>query len=211
MNFVTVETVIDRTVRRFNLREWVYDIEDMSEDIAEAVRFIGAFNMYAQQVYTLEFTNGRARLPLDFQHMVKIHSNCKLYPSIGYYLGDVPDGTLIQITYQALPLDARGLPLVPGAVEVQEAVMWFLAKVLILRGEISAVPYQLAEQEWQWRCRSARASINIMGVDDWARLANDHLRLNPLKDVHEKDYQELGKPTSTLQRDRNNNTSNRRY
>jgi hypothetical protein len=56
--------------------------------------------------------------------------------------------------------------------------MWYLAKFLILRGVIKTVSYSTAEAEWQWRCGSARAEMNVMNIGAWAKVQRDFVSLN---------------------------------
>jgi len=100
-----------------------------------------------------------------------------------------------------MPLDPRGYPLMPDHPSVRAAIMWYLAKVLVLQGEIKHIGLDYADKEWHWRVRSARAYLNTLSIADTNKIYNDFVRLNPLKDVHLKDYLELGKP-NTLNRER---------
>jgi len=202
MNYDSVEVVIDFVIRRFKLREWQYDIEEIVEDVAEGLRHIGAAKVFQDKVHTLTFNNKAAALPRDCVHVKSLDPvNTKYIESGRYIQCDVADGTEIPLIYQAMPVDQRGYPVVPDNTAVREALMWYIAKILILQGELKSVPYSVAEEEWQWRCGSARAELNVMGVQAWSGVANDFTRLNPLKDQHEKGYSEVGKP-NTLDRDK---------
>lgn len=203
MTYDVVEVVIDKLVRRFRLRDWMYDIEDLVEDIAEALKFIGAAKVYEDKVELITFTGMAAPVPSDCLHIKYLSTPNYPYKESGSFVeADVSDGTELALYYQSMPVDARGYPLVPDVVEVREAIMWFLARNLAMGGVIRTVNYQIAEQEWQWRCSSARATLNVPSLNTWAKVANNFNRLNPLKDQHEKNYAELGK-SNTLNRDRN--------
>lgn len=198
MNFDVVEVVIDKTIRTFNLREWQYDIEVCAEDIAEAIKLIGAAKLYEDKVKAIVINSKVGRLPLDCEHIKSLIPASKYYQESGSFIQvDVPDGTQVMLSYQALPTDSRGYPLVPDNAAIREAIMWYLIKILILRGEMKRISFQQAESEWQWRCGSARAELNVLNLHQANRVYNDFVRLNPLKDVHEKDYTELGKPNTT--------------
>lgn len=203
MNYDTVEVVIDQLIRTFKLKEWQYDIEECVEDIAEALKFIGAAKIYIDQVATLTVTGTVAPLPRDLQnikHLIPIHTP---YTERGAFLIiDQADGTTVDLAYQAMPTDSRGYILVPDSAPVRAAVMWYMVKVLVLQGEIRSVNLQYADAEWHWRCKSARGYLNAMSLQDVNKAYNDFTRLNPLKDVHLKDYVEVGKP-NTLDRTRN--------
>ena len=101
-----------------------------------------------------------------------------------------------------MPTDYRGYILVPDSAPVRAAIMWYLVKVLIFQQEIKHIGLQFADSEWHWRCKSARGYLNALSIQDTNKAYNDFVRLNPLKDIHLKDYIGLGQPT-TLTRTRN--------
>lgn len=209
MNYDIIEVVLDMVVRRFKLREWQYDVEEMVEDVQEALGFIGAAKIYQEKSYALTFNNKAAKIPRDcinVKHLLPI--NTPFRESGNFIEADFADGEQCPLIYQAMPVDNRGYPVVPDHPSVRAAIMWYLAGVLILQGEIKTVGYDYAEREWQWRCGSARAYLNVMNIGDWNGVANDYTRLNPLKDIHETNYEGLGKP-NTL--DRDNRTKKNKY
>ena len=202
MNYDVVEVVIDKTVKLFKLRDWQYDIEDFVEDIADALRLIGAAKVYEDKVAVLTVNGRMARLPLDHQHTKELNPSLPYTESGSFLQIDVADGTTVNLEYQAMPVDTRGYILVPDAVEVQQAIIWYLAKVLALQGELKTVTWQQAEQEWQWRCGSARAALNTWSVEQAFKVYQNWTRLNPIKDAHYSNYNQIGKG-NTLNREKN--------
>lgn len=191
MNYDLVEVVIDKLVRTFRLREWQYDIEDCVEDIAEALKLIGAAKIYAEKAVNVPVKDMMARLPQDVQNIKYVNEECQYYRESGSFIEiDVPDGE-VTIVYQAMPTDTRGYPLVPDSAPVREAVMWFLVKTLTLQKEITHVSFSVAEGEWQWRCLSARAYLNAINLQQANMMYQNFTRLNPLKNVHENNYKQL--------------------
>lgn len=202
MNYDPVEVVIDQLIRKFRLREWQYDIEECVEDIAEALKFIGAQKIYHDETAVLVVNSMLAPLPKGCQHVKSLLPVSTPYKEQGPFIQiDLPDGTEIGLSYQAMPLDTRGYPLMPDHPSVRAAVMWFLVNTLVLQGEIKHIPLAFADAEWHWRCRSARAYLNTWDLQQANKVYNDFVRLNPLKDVHLKEYVELGKH-NTLHRER---------
>jgi len=63
MNYDPVEVVIDQLIRTFRLREWQYDIEECVEDIAEALKFIGAQKIYVDDRALITVNGMLAPLP----------------------------------------------------------------------------------------------------------------------------------------------------
>jgi hypothetical protein len=202
MNYDPVEVVIDQLIRKFRLREWQYDIEECVEDIAEALKFIGAQKIYVDDSAILTVNGMLAPLPKGCQHVKGIDPASTPYKEQGPFIQmDVPDGTQFKLDYQSMPLDARGYPLMPDHPSVRAAVMWFLVNTLVLQGGIKHVGLQYADTEWHWRCKSARAYLNTWDVQTANKVFNDFTRLNPTKDAHLKNYQELGQ-ANTLDRER---------
>lgn len=200
MNYVIVETVVDGLIRKFRLKEWQYDLEELAESIAKALRLIGAAKMYEEKTVPLVFAEQAARLPTDCIHVKYVYPQGTPYKESGSFITmNVADGAEAFLVYQAMPIDTRGYPLVPDSPEVEEALIWFIVRDLTLQGEVKTVNYQMAEQEWQWRCGSARATLSVLSTQEWAGVAHDYYRLNPRKDVHEKGYTEIGTP-NTLKR-----------
>lgn len=198
MNYDVVEVVIDRLISTFKLRDWQYDLEDYVEEIAEGLKLIGAAKIYAEKSVLLEFNGYVAKLPRDCQHLKGPSPSGPRYRESGNFVEmQVADGTKVLFNYQAMPVDTRGYPLVPDAVEVRQALVWWLARTLTLQGELTRISFSVADKEWDWRCGSARASLNVWSVADAAAAYNNFVRLNPLKMQHENDYIGVGKPNST--------------
>ena len=202
MNYDILEVVVDKTVRTFKLREWQEDMDVFVEDIAEALKLIGAAKIYAEVVIDLPVVGRMVKLPLDCENIMHLIPTAQSYQESGSYLiVDKPDGTVVTLKYQAMPLDSRGWPLVPDNAAVREAIMWYLVKNLTLRGEVTRITYQMAEAEWQWRCLSARGDLNAMSLQAVNKVYNDFVRLNPIKDQHLKNYVNVGQH-NTLYRDK---------
>ena len=205
MIYETVEVVIDKTIRTHRLKEWQFDIEELVEDIAEALKLIGAAKVFEEKVATIEINGGYGPLPKDLQHIKSLLPTGLKYRESGSFIEmDEADGTEVTLAYQAMPVDARGYILVPDNAAVREAIMWYLTKILILQGEIKKIPFQMAESEWQWRCGSARADLNTWSIQDANNAYQDFVRLNPAKDQHLRDYPNLG-AGNTLDREKNLN------
>ena len=200
MNFDPIETVIDLTVSTFGLKDWNWEVEDFVEQIAEGLKLIGAAKIFEDCIHVGIAQSNMVAIPRGVQNIKHIDPISRNYKeSAGFIVVDAEDGEEITIHYQGMPLDARGYPVVPDNAPTRQALMWWLARTLILQGHLKSVDFRTAEAEWQWRCGSARADLSVMNLSQWAGFTNDFLRLNPVKDQHAKRYVELGKP-NTLDR-----------
>lgn len=209
MNYDVVETVIDGLIRTLRLRDWQYDLEECVEDLAEGLKLIGAAKIYAEKSVLLEFNGYVAKLPADCQHLKGPSPSGPRYRESGNFIEmQVPDGTKVLFDYQAMPVDTRGYPLVPDAVEVRQALIWWMIRTLVLQGEVTHIPFGTADAEWDWRCGSARAALNVWSISDAAAAYNNFVRLNPLKNQHENDYISVG-GSNTFDRGKNFDRFNR--
>lgn len=178
MNYTTIETVADRLISTFKLKEWEYDLEDIVEDVAEALKLIGAEKVFAVRTCGVKVKHKTAKLPSDMENIMRVLPDMYYQFSGGFIVIDVPDDTEVIIEYQAMPADDRGYPLVPDNAAVREALVWYLAKNLILGGVIKTVGLGYADQEWHWRCGSARAELNVMSIKSWETVAHNFTKLN---------------------------------
>lgn len=196
MNYEPVEVVIDQLIRHYRLREWQYDIEECVEDIAEALKLIGAARIYINDTATLTVNNMIAPLPKGHLHVKNLIPICTKYKENGPFIEvDLPDGSEIGVAFTRMPLDTRGYPLVPDDPSVRAAVETYMLKVLVLQGEVKHIGIAWVDAEWHWRCRSARAALNVWTLQQANGAYNDFVRLNPLKNVHAKNYLEIGSPS----------------
>tara|TARA_R110000772_G_scaffold27361_12_gene69652 strand:- start:266 stop:889 length:624 start_codon:yes stop_codon:yes gene_type:complete len=207
MLYDPVEVVIDKTISTFRLKDWQYDIEDLVEEIAEALKLIGAAKIYEDRVAKLIVNSYVAKLPYGLQHIKGLIPTGIPYTESGSFIEvNEPDGTEIYLEYQGMPLDTRGYVLVPDSVEVREALMWYIVKIKCLQKEITVVSFEYADREWDWRCGSARASLNAMSVQDMSKIHANFTKLNPAKDQHLKNYTSIGL-RNTLDREKNRDNS----
>tara|TARA_B110000285_G_C15063684_1_gene583837 strand:- start:349 stop:945 length:597 start_codon:yes stop_codon:yes gene_type:complete len=178
MNFDVPEVVIDKLVRSFGLQEWEYNLEDLVEDIADAMKLIGAEKVFSVRTCEIKVCNGTAKLPRDLES-IKTLIPVMTYSHVGQFIQiDLPTDSVITLCYQAMPVDERGFVLIPDNAAVREAVMWYLAKYLVLRGVVKTVNYPFAEAEWQFRCGSARADLNVMSFTAWSKVQQDFVSLS---------------------------------
>jgi hypothetical protein len=203
MIYEPVEVVIDKLVKTFRLKDWQYDLEELVEDIADALKHIGAQKIYAEVQTEITVNGYMAKLPIGLQNIIGLNPTGLKYRESGSFLEiQVADGTKLQLQYQGMPLDVRGYPLVPDNVAVREAIMWYLVKVLCLQREITVVSFEFADREWDWRCGSARADLNALSVQQVQQAYQNFVRLNPLKDQHSKNYEDITMPNN-LDREKN--------
>lgn len=89
------------------------------------------------------------------------------------------ENALLLISYMGYPLDEDGYPLVPDDYSFKEALMWYIAKKLILGGKKLIVGYEIANQKWLKYCTQARNKANYPDLDgyqnffeSWVQMTN---------------------------------------
>ena len=113
----------------------------------------------------------------------------------GYINTNVRDGYLM-ISYQAVPTDENGLPLIPDDQGYIEAVYWYLVKKYMypkwIKGEIRPDVYAHAESKWRFYCQQAYANAMMPNQDGMESIKNTWLRLVPEIKAHNEFYSTVG-------------------
>ena len=100
----------------------------------------------------------------------------------GYIKLAKKDGTL-SISYQAMPTDEEGYPLIPDEVSFREAVYryivykWMYPQVL--KGKIDPRMLADAEQKWNWYCNQAGAKAMMPDQAKLENIKRNYLKLKP--------------------------------
>lgn len=105
------------------------------------------------------------------------------YTISGGYIKLAKEKGKLQISYQAVPEDEEGYPLVPDDVSFREAVYryivykWMYPQVIV--GKIDARLLSDAEQKWHWYCNQAGAKAQMPDQGKLENIARNYLRLKP--------------------------------
>lgn len=91
-----------------------------------------------------------------------------------------PEGA-IEISYRALVLDDKGLPMIPDNQPFEDCLYYYILKEhffpLIGVGKISQYFYEKIEQEYAWAAGKAQNSLMLAGMDHWEATMNGIRRL----------------------------------
>jgi len=195
----------------------VFDSEDISfstlvEQAADALLFIGSYDLSEDKVETLTICDYRATLPCDIIYINQVKTETGIamkYSSDSFHLlnptspdlfnksqyvytinvdqifTSFKDG-VIHINYKALPVDKDGYPLIPEEVRTRNAVkyhlMWTIAQRLFYKGKLAEAIYRDIEQNRNWYITSATAKAKMLTVDQMESLSNQFSRL--IQDSH---------------------------
>lgn len=103
----------------------------------------------------------------------------------------------LEISYQAMPIDSDGFPLVPDYVEFREALYWYInmkySYSLWRRGELRDGIYQHAQEQWHWYCQQAANRAMIPDLNTLESIKRSFLCLRPRTEQFRNFYNDLNK------------------
>lgn len=141
-------------------------------------------------LHTVPTVNGR--LPLGhidnsfgFQYNIKP----------GYIMTNVPCGFL-KLSYNAVPMDEDGYPMVPDLASFSEAVYWYIAMKFLypkkLRGELHRDDYYDIKRSWNFYRQQAYAELLMPNQDEMESIKNNWNKLVPEFLDHNSFYAHTG-------------------
>lgn len=113
----------------------------------------------------------------------------------GYINTKIEKGYLM-ISYQAIPRDEDGYPLIPNDPGFLEAVYWYIMMKLYypmwVRKEISSDVYYDAKKNWAYYCKQAYGNAMMPTLDGMESIKNIWLKLVPDITAHDSAYSGIG-------------------
>lgn len=129
-------------------------------------------------------------------------NNRGLYERVTYQINNgciktsFHDGCL-KISYQAMPIDDDGFPLVPDYVEFREALYWYInmkySYSLWRRGELRDGIYVHAQEQWHWYCQQAANKAMIPDLNTLESIKRSFLCLRPRTEQFRNFFNDLNK------------------
>jgi hypothetical protein len=102
----------------------------------------------------------------------------------------------LMVTYQAIPVDKDGYPLVPDDESFLEALYWYINMKLMYpewkEGRIRDAVYYDARRSWNYYCKQSYGNAMMPNSDQLESIKNTWLRLIPAIDEHETFYSTMG-------------------
>lgn len=129
--------------------------------------------------------------------MIPNPMGCQLQYNVkpGYIMCNVPSGFL-KLSYNVIPMDEDGYPLIPDLASVQEAVYWYIAMKFMypkkLRGEIQREDYYDIRRSWNFYRQQAYAELLMPNQDEMESLKNAWNKLVPEFTEHDTFYEHVG-------------------
>lgn len=102
----------------------------------------------------------------------------------------------IMLSYQAVPVDIDGYPLIPDDQSFSEAIYWYITMKLLYpkwqNGSIRDAIYYDARRSWNFYCKQAYGNALMPNKDQLESIKNTWLRLIPEINEHATGFSTLG-------------------
>ena len=114
----------------------------------------------------------------------------------GYINTSVNQGFL-KISYDAIPVDEDGYPLIPDNISFVEAVYWYVVMKLkypdYLSGKMTTDRYHDIRRSWNFYCKQAYGESMMPTVDEMDSIKDSWLRLVPEVNEHDSFYKNVSR------------------
>lgn len=101
----------------------------------------------------------------------------------------------LKLSYDAIPVDEDGYPLVPDLMSYTEAIYWYVAMKLAYpeyrSGKMRSDIYYDAKRSWNFYCRQAYAESIMPNADEMETIKNTWIRLVPDMASHSDFHESL--------------------
>ena len=115
----------------------------------------------------------------------------------GYIVTNLPTGYL-KLSYDAVPIDDDGYPLIPDTMSYIEAIYWYVVVKLkypdYIAGRLRGDVYGDMRQSWNFYCKQAYAESMMPGADEMESIKNTWNRLIPVMNAHDSFYDGISNP-----------------
>ena len=190
----SIKVIFDKIMRHPLLQD--LSIETIVDYSIDFMRIVGVPSMFEEKVEKAEVINYRASLPCDYYQMIQIRAldpNYNIlgafrYSSDSFHMSNtkpeyadysykvqgniiylsVPNG-LIEIAYQAIPIDSDGYPLIPDNSSFTRALEAYIKKqhftILFDLGKITNPVLSQTQQDYAWAVGDCQSEFNRMTID----------------------------------------------
>ena len=123
--------------------------------------------------------------------------NLKYSIKPGYINTNISTGYL-KLSYDAIPADEDGFPLVPDLVSYTEAIYWYVVMKLkfpdYLNGKLDQSRYYDIKRSWNFYCKQAYGDAMMPNMDEMESIKNQWNRLAPDLNAHSNFYEDSDEP-----------------
>lgn len=184
--YISIKQFVGKINKHPLLRELSFsNIVDYTVDF---MRIVGVPNMFIEKVAIIPIEEWRGALPCDYYQVnqIKYKDRPLRYATDSFHLSSIDNHNLtykiqngiiitsfkegeIEFSYQAIPVDDMGLPLLPDnssftrALEAYIKKQWFT--ILMDMGKIQPQIVQNAKQEYAWAVGDCQTEFNRLSID----------------------------------------------
>jgi hypothetical protein len=183
MTYITLYSVVEVSNYRAKLPEWLHKVNqvrflsttivDINDETALAnLNKSGYLMSTIIDTFDLSSNTNNVGDPLGYRYILKNN-----------YIHTTFEEGLIEVSYDAMPMDTDGLPLIPDDIYFIEAVKWYIMKGYLWRLMMRDMEYksifQYADEQWNFYVNSASTNAKIPDRDGLQALMDKFLRIMP--------------------------------
>ena len=102
----------------------------------------------------------------------------------------------IKISYDSIPVDQHGYPLIPDSVSYSEAIYWYIVMKMTYSewrtGKVRDAVYNDARSSWNFYCKQAYGESLMPNYDELEGMKNAWLKMYPEINEHDTFYSTVG-------------------
>ena len=209
--YISIKEVLDNLLDNPLLQNLT--LERVVNYTVDFIRKVGMPKLYIEKTAKLEIKDYRALLPCDFYKVIQVRA-CKngynqtfrsstdnfhfsedknssydlTYKLQGQVIyTSIKEGT-IELSYQAIPIDSDGYPMVADNSSFREALELYITKkrykVLFDTGKIKGDVYNTTCQDYAWAVGQAQTSLIMPTIDELESITNSWNTLIPRVTEH---------------------------
>jgi hypothetical protein len=206
---ISIKEVVAKSILDLGLDSMIeIPYQNIIEWIASGMSYIGVYTFLETKVATLDVENYRASLPCDYHSSLSFLDESYYYnynPDLiiesvddlnftkitnydfnitGTYITTSYRHAKIRVKYLAFPVDDCGIPLIPDLEPLKEALVWRVAKYLVLSGKLPNKGLSFSDCDIMWNryLGQAKGELNYPTIEEQSRLANMWTSIYPYKD-----------------------------
>lgn len=209
--YISIKEVLDNLLDNPLLQNLT--LERVVNYTVDFIRKVGMPKLYIEKTAKLEIKDYRALLPCDFYKVIQVrvcnngynqtfrsstdsfhfsedkgYSYDLIYKLQGQVIyTSIKEGT-IELSYQAIPVDSDGYPMVADNSSFREALELYITKkrykVLFDTGKIKGDVYNTTCQDYAWAVGQAQTSLIMPTIDELESITNSWNTLIPRVTEH---------------------------
>ena len=213
--YISIKEVLDNLLDNPLLQDLT--LERVVYYTVDFIRKVGVPKIYIEKTEVLEVQDYRALLPCDFHRMIQVRINengCNrtfrastdsfhmsenkvesydfTYKLQGQVIFTSIKEGKIEISYEAIPVDCDGYPLIPDDSSFRDALELYITKrrykVLFDTGKLRSDVYASTCQEYAFAVGQAHASLLIPTLDEMEAITNMWNTLIPRMTEHSRGF-----------------------